>query len=107
MGKTFPSGVDDCWETYALALTDTILCLTMISATLLALLSVNEAIRMHANNSNETTVVTFSNCNLLHGHYTLLPFPSALMSLCADTSWGMQLIRVIDVFTFPPWWQLE
>ena len=38
------SGVDDCWETYPLALTDTILCLTMVFATLLALQSVNEAI---------------------------------------------------------------
>ena len=36
--RNFPfnfSGVDDCWEIYPSALTDTILCLTMIFATLL------------------------------------------------------------------------
>ena len=62
------------------ALTDTILCLTTISATLLALSSVNEAILARAKNSNGTTVRTFSNFNLLRDHCTLLPFPSALTS---------------------------
>jgi len=38
--KNFPFGfsrVDDWWETYSLALTDTISCLTMIFTTLLVL----------------------------------------------------------------------
>ena len=81
-GKNFPfgfSGVDDCWETYPSALMDIILCLTTIFAALLVLSSVNEAILVRA----KTTVRTFSNFNLLCGHCTLLPFPSALMSLCA------------------------
>jgi len=40
-------------------------------------------VRVRARNSNGTTVRTFSNFNLLHGRCTLLPFPSALTSLCA------------------------
>jgi len=46
------SGVDDCWETYPLAPTDTILCLTTTFAALLALSSVNEAILVRAKNSS-------------------------------------------------------
>jgi len=76
------SGVDEHWETYPSALTDTILCLAMIFAALLALSSVNEPILVRAKNSNGTTMRTFSNFNLVHGHCTLLPFPSALTSLC-------------------------
>ena len=38
---------------------------------------------VQAKNSNGTTVRTFSNFNLLRGRCTLLPVPSALMSLCA------------------------
>ena len=49
---------------------------------LLASSSVNEAILVRAKNSNGTTVRTFSNFNLLHGRCTLLPFASALTSLC-------------------------
>ena len=63
-GKNSPfgfSGVDDCWETYPSALTDTILCLTTIFAALLVLSSVNKAILVRAKNSNGTTVRTFSN----------------------------------------------
>ena len=88
-GKSSPfgfSGVDDCWDTYPSDLTDTILCLTTILATLLALSSVNEAILVRAKNSNGTTVRTFSNFNLLHGRCTLLPFPSALTSSCAPAT---------------------
>ena len=51
-------------------------------ATLLVLQSVNEAIYVHAKISNEITAGMFSNFHLLHGHCTLLPFPSALTSLC-------------------------
>ena len=53
-----PFGVDDCWETYPSALTDTSLRLTPIFATLfnLVLYSVDEAIRV----CEETTVGTFS-----------------------------------------------
>ena len=40
-------------------------------------------VRVQAKNSNWTTVRTFSNFNLLCGCCTLLPFPSALTSLCA------------------------
>jgi len=69
------SGVDDHWETYPSALTDTILCLTTNFAALLALSSVNEAILVQAKDSNGTTVRTFSNFNLLRGRCTLLPFP--------------------------------
>ena len=50
----------------------------MISATLLALLSVNEAILVQAKNSNGTTMRMFSNFNVLRGRCTLLPFPSLL-----------------------------
>ena len=46
------SGVDECWETYPSAITDTILCLTMTLATLLVLLSVDEAILVRAKDSN-------------------------------------------------------
>jgi len=42
------SGVDNCWETHPSALTNIILCLTTIFATLLALYSVSEAIFMRA-----------------------------------------------------------
>jgi len=44
---------------------------------------------MHAENSNGTTVRTFSNFNLLRDHCTLLPFPSTLTSLCTPetTEW--------------------
>ena len=73
------SGVDDCWETYPSTLTDTILCLTMIFAALLALSLVNEAILVRAKNCNATTVRMFSNFNLLCGHRTLLHFPSVIM----------------------------
>ena len=55
-------------------------------ATLLVLFLVNEAINVRAKNSNKTTVGTFSNFNLLCGHCMLLPFPSALTSLCAPVS---------------------
>ena len=56
-GKSSPfgfSGVDDCWDTYPSDLTDTILCLTTILATLLALSSVNEAILVRAKNSKSS-----------------------------------------------------
>ena len=75
-GKNSPfgfSGVDDCWEIYPSALTDTILCLKTIFSALLALSSVNEAILARAKNSIRTTVRTFSNYNLLRGRCTLLP----------------------------------
>jgi len=87
------SGVDECWEAYLSALMDTILGLTAILATLLVLLSVNEAILVRAKNSNGTTVRTFSKFNFLHGHCTLLPFPSALTSLCTpgDSCGGLIL----------------
>ena len=68
-----PFGVDDCWETYPSALTDTILRLTPIFATLfnLVLYSVDEAIRV----CEESTVEHFHNYfNLLRGHWTLLPY---------------------------------
>ena len=68
------SGVDHYWETYPSALTD------IIFSALLTLSLVNEAILVRAKDSNGTTVKMF---NLLHGHCTLLPFPSALMSLRA------------------------
>ena len=44
---------------------------------------------MHAENSNGTTVRTFSNFNLLRDHCMLLPFPSTLTSLCTPetTEW--------------------
>ena len=91
------SGVDDRWETYPSALTDTILCLKTISAALLVLSSVSEAILVRAKNSNGTTVRTFSNFNLLRGHCMLLPFPSALTSLCAPVSTHWQLAMQLGV----------
>jgi len=49
----------------------------------LVLCGVSIHIRVQAKNSNGTTVRTLSNFNLLCGRCTLLPFPSALTSLCA------------------------
>ena len=48
-----------------------------------------------AKNSNRTTVRTFSNFNLLRGRCMLLPFPSALTSLCAPVAirWAIQHFR--------------
>ena len=70
-------------------------CVLQRSAALLALSLVNEAILVRAKNSNRTTVRTFSNFNLLHGRCMLLPFPSALTSLCAPVavSWAIQHFR--------------
>jgi len=62
-----------------LALTNSFFHLPAILATLLW--SVSVAIRVRANNSNGTTVGTFSNFNLLFDRCTLLPFPSLLTSL--------------------------
>ena len=98
-GKNSPfgfSGVGDCWETYPSALTDTILCLTTIFATLLALSLVNEAILVRAKNSNRTTVRTFSNFNLLCGRCTLLPFPSTV----ANSHYVVGIHRYWEAF---PW----
>ena len=92
------SGVDDCWETYPSALMDTILCLTTICRLASAVVgqwSNTCASNVWAKNSNRTTVRTFSNFNLLHGRCMLLPFPSALTSLCAPVavSWAIQHFR--------------
>jgi len=65
---------------YPLALRILFCVLQRSFAALLVLSSVNEAILVRTENSNGTTVRTFSNFNFLRGRCMLLPFPSALTS---------------------------
>ena len=80
-GKNIPfifSEVHDCWKTYPLALFSDF----QQSLPLCCCPSMKQYVCC-AKNCNGTSVGTFSNFNLLHGRCMLLPFPSALISVCA------------------------
>ena len=82
-GKNSPFGFLELMTAGKLILQPLRTLFCVLQRSLLALSSVNEAIFVQAKNSNGITVRTFPKFNLLRGRCTLLPFPSALTSLCA------------------------
>jgi len=77
---------------FSSSVTVSFLCFTTNSVLVLFLILCEVSVHMfvhvcvQAKNSNGTTVRMFSNFNLLRGRCMLLPFPSALTSLCAPVA---------------------